>query len=63
MTKNKFFTVKEVAEYLQVHERTIYRYIKANKLKAANIGGWRIMIEDLQDFIKRSTNTHNAKKN
>lgn len=55
-------TVKEVAEYLVVHERTVYRLIKAKRLKAANIGGWRITAEDLQDFIKRRTNTHNAKR-
>lgn len=62
MTKNNFMTVKEVADYLVVHQRTIYRYIKANKLKATNIGGWRIMTTDLQDFIKKNTNTHNAKR-
>jgi excisionase family DNA binding protein len=62
MTNKKFLTVKEVADHLVVHQRTIYRYIKAKKLKATNIGGWRIMVEDLQDFIKRSTNTHYAKR-
>ena len=58
MPKNKFFTVKEVAEYLKIDQRTVYRYIHAKKIKATKIGAWRIMIEDLQDFIKRSSNIH-----
>lgn len=56
MPKNKFLTVKEVADYLVVHERTVYRYIKAKKLKATKIGSWRITVGDIQDFIKRSSN-------
>ena len=62
MAKKDFFTVKEVAEHLKIDERTVYRYIHAKKIKATKIGGWRITVEDLQDFIKRSTNIHNAKK-
>jgi excisionase family DNA binding protein len=63
MPKNKFLTVEEVADYLVVDQRTIYRYIHAKKIKATKIGSWRITVADLQDFIKQSTNTHNAQKN
>lgn len=56
MTKSEFFTVKEVAEHLRIHERTVYRYIKAKKLKATKIGAWRISIEDLRDFVRHSSN-------
>lgn len=62
MPQNNFLTVKKVAKYLVVHPRTVYRLIKAKKLKATNIGGWRITHEDLQDFIKQSTNTYNEKR-
>ncbi len=58
MPQNNFLTVKRVADYLQVHERTIYRLIKAKKLKATKIGSWRITFKDIQDFIKRSSNIH-----
>ncbi len=58
MPQNNFLTVKRVADYLQVHERTIYRLIKAKKLKATKIGSWRITFKDIQDFIKRSSNKH-----
>jgi len=57
MEKSDFLTVEEVADYLQVDQRTVYRYIHAKKIKATKIGSWRILVEDLQDFIKRSTNT------
>jgi excisionase family DNA binding protein len=58
MSKNKFLTVKEVANYFQIDERTVYRYIKAKKIRATKIGVWRITVEDLQNFIKRSSNIH-----
>ena len=32
-------TPKQVAEYLQLHPMTIYRYISTGKLPAAKIGG------------------------
>ena len=56
MRKKGFLKIKDVAKYLQLGERTVYRYIKTKKLKATRIGGWRITKDDLQDFIKRSTN-------
>ncbi|MCK5061452.1 helix-turn-helix domain-containing protein [Candidatus Parcubacteria bacterium] len=33
-------------------EKSVYRYIKAGKLKAKKIGQWRIRPEDLEKFIK-----------
>ncbi len=58
MPKKKFLTIEKVAKRLQVGERTVYRYIEAKKLKATKIGRWRIYEEDLQDFIRRSSNIH-----
>jgi len=48
----KILTIKEVAEFLKVSEKSIYRYIKNGKLKAVKIGHWRIKKEDLNKFIK-----------
>ena len=36
--KKEFYTAKELAEKLRVNIMTIYRYIKAGKLKAYKIG-------------------------
>ena len=38
MTKNNFYTAEELAKELRVNIMTIYRYIKAGKLKAYKIG-------------------------
>ena len=38
MDKKEFYTAKELAEKLRVNIMTIYRYIKAGKLKAHKIG-------------------------
>lgn len=48
----KLLTLQEVAEILNVSEKSVYRYIKADKLKAKKIGQWRIRPEDLKKFIK-----------
>jgi excisionase family DNA binding protein len=58
MSKNKLLTIKDVAKHLQVGERTAYRYVKIGRIKAVKIGGWRISKQDLQSFIKRSSNNH-----
>ena len=38
MEKPTFYKVEEVADMLQVTKMTIYRYIKAKKIKAYKIG-------------------------
>lgn len=55
MEKREFLTAEEVAEMLKVNIMTIYRYIKAGKIKAYKFGkGFRITNEDLQKFVSSS---------
>lgn len=55
MNNNEFYTVKQVAELLQVHWQTILNYIKGGKLKAVKLGkGYRIEKKDLEVFLKKS---------
>ena len=54
MSKNdkEFYKAEELAELLQVNIMTIYRYIKAGKLKAYKIGKeFRIDKEDFSSFL------------
>ena len=56
MKKKDFFTIAEVAKYLQISERSVYRFVEAKQLKATKLGSWRVTEKDLQDFIKSRTN-------
>ena len=48
---NAFFTVDSAATKLDVHPRTILRFINQGKLKAVKVGRqWRIKYSDLQEF-------------
>lgn len=46
-------TLREVADYLKVHQRTVYRLITAGGIKAIKIGSqWRIPESALMEFIE-----------
>jgi len=46
------YTVEEVAKMLNMHSRTIRRYIEKGQLRAERIGGsWRISNEALQEIF------------
>ena len=59
---DKLFTIREVAKYLRVSERSILRYIEAGRLRASRIGQWRIKESDLEKFLKESSNEKNTRK-
>jgi len=51
-----YLTVKDVAQRLDVTERTVrYWIVERKELRAVYINGWRIYPEDLDDFIARRT--------
>ncbi len=52
----KLYTLEEVAQYLRVSERTLFRYIKNKKLRAYRIGQWRISGRDLKKFLRDFSN-------
>ena len=54
---DQVLTVKQVAEYLQVNERTVYRMASANKLPAFKVGGsWRFKQSELEQWIEAHHN-------
>jgi excisionase family DNA binding protein len=55
MNKEKdFYRAEELAEMLQVNIMTIYRYIKAGRLKAYKLGReYRIDRNEFQAFLKK----------
>lgn len=58
--KSDILTITEVAEYLKVAERTLYRLVAAKKIPAFKIGGsWRFLRPDIDKWIKQqSTAVH-----
>ena len=54
--EREILTLSEVAEYLKVAERTIYRLAAAQKLPAFKVGGaWRFSRAEIDEWIKRQT--------
>lgn len=52
------FTVKECADYLQVHMSTIYRLVKAHSIPAFRIGSdWRFRKADLDEWLRQVSET------
>ena len=52
MIKMQYLTVKQMAEILQVSQRTIYRMIDSGKLPAYKLDrDWRIAKEDMDQFL------------
>jgi excisionase family DNA binding protein len=52
--KKEFYLVEELAAVLRVSNMTIYRYIKAGKIKAYKIGKeFRIGKEEFQVFLHK----------
>jgi excisionase family DNA binding protein len=46
-------TIKQVADYLKVTERTIYRLAAAKQIPAFKVGGsWRFSWSDIDSWIK-----------
>ena len=53
----EIFTLDEVASYLKVGKRTVYRLAAAKKIPAFKVGGtWRFSRREIDQWIKRQTN-------
>ncbi len=51
---NGYLTIEQVAELLQVHYNTVYRWVTSGDLPATKFGdSWRILRKDLELFGKR----------
>ena len=49
----EIMTLREVSQYLRVHEMTLYRWMKAKLVPGFKIGGrWRFKISEIDKWIK-----------
>lgn len=54
--ENAIMTIGEVADYLKVTERTIYRLAGAKQIPAFKVGGsWRFSKGDIDEWIKKQS--------
>ena len=54
--EGEILTIKQVADYLKVTERTIYRLAAAKKIPAFKVGGtWRLSRADIDNWIKQQS--------
>ncbi len=54
--ESEILTLREVADYLKVTERTIYRLVAARKIPAFKVGGtWRFSRADIDGWIKQQS--------
>lgn len=52
----EIFTLDEVALYLKVGKRTVYRLAAAKKIPAFKVGGtWRFLRADIDSWIKQQS--------
>ena len=52
----EILTLREVANYLKVTDRTIYRLVAARKIPAFKVGGtWRFSRADIDVWIKQQS--------
>jgi excisionase family DNA binding protein len=55
----EFYTRKEVAKLLRVHERTVDRWIQSGAMKGYKLGTgktsvWRILKSEVESFLKKN---------
>ncbi len=57
MNDKKLLTPTDVANHLQVNERTVTQWLRRGHLRGFKIGKeWRVSARDLQNFLEQSAN-------
>jgi excisionase family DNA binding protein len=55
-SESEILTIKQVADYLKVTDRTIYRLAAAKRIPAFKVGGtWRFSRVDIDSWIKQQS--------
>lgn len=56
MTNNDILTIKEVAAYLKLNEKTAYRLVLDGKIPGFKVGGsWRFREQDIRNWVDEQT--------
>jgi len=56
-----YYTVNQIADMLNIHPKTVQRYIREGRLRAAKIGkSWRVTGHDLSTFVENDRSENPA---
>jgi excisionase family DNA binding protein len=56
MEEDKILTIKEVAEYLRIVEKTVYRLASERKIPGFKVGGsWRFRKSEIDEWIDKQS--------
>jgi excisionase family DNA binding protein len=57
MSDDEILTVKELADYLKIAEKTAYRFVAEGKIPAFKVGSaWRFKKQEIDIWIKTQMN-------
>ena len=57
MSEDKLLTPSQVAQQLQINERTVTNWLRRGRLRGFKIGKeWRVSASDLENFLEQSAN-------
>lgn len=60
---DQILTVREVADYLKVNERTVYRMAAAGGIPAFKVGSsWRFKSSELEEWMKQRHNQNGVQQ-
>jgi len=61
MGESDILTIREVADYLRLAEKTVYRYASEGKVPGFKVGGaWRFRKSEIDKWIKEKENKKGA---
>lgn len=61
--QSEILTLKQVADYLKVTQRTIYRLAAAKQIPAFKVGGtWRFSQADIEQWIQQQSGSGGVDK-
>ena len=59
MINDNLMTIEDLADYLKVTRRTIYDWLKHNKIPALKlVGQWRFKKDKIDDWLEGQTQHH-----
>ena len=63
MPNDDIMTVKELADYLKIAEKTAYRFASEGKVPGFKVGSaWRFKKEEIDAWIKRQSEENTSQK-